>query len=1566
MNPERWKQVDQILQQALSRPPASLQSFLEEACAGDEDLRHEVESLLDHERRAGSFIDSPAPGIAGADRTQHSHPDFVGRTLLHYRIVDKIGEGGMGEVFLAQDTSLDRKVALKFLPQELQQDPAAHKRFIREAHAAAALDHPYICHINEVAQSEGRDFIVMEYVDGDTLKDTLARGLLPLKEALQIAGEIAEALEAAHGKGIIHRDIKPTNIMMTKTGHAKVMDFGLAKLMRPHMGGTETITALPDEGDTAAGVVLGTVGYMAPEQIRAQDVDQRADIFAFGCVLYEMLSGRRAFQGATAADTMSAILTGEPPALSGAREHVSPVLERIVRRCLEKRPDDRFSSARDLGFALQAVAEAVPREAARRLEEPRPYPGLAAFTEEDDEHFFGRDEEVATLWRKIPEWSLLALIGPSGAGKTSFLRAGIVPHAPPGWRCLVATPGQAPFAGLARALAPAFAGDAGAFQKLLDFHQPEVALPLVTRWRERVDRGLVIVDQFEELYTLNGDDVQGQFAELLGRIAALDGVHVLLSMRDDFFFQCSAHEALSGVFSSVTPLRPLSRAALADALIEPAKRFGFAFEDDGLVEEMVQVVEGERGVLPLLAFAVARLWEERDRERKVLTREGYERLGGVAGALAQHAEAALERIRTARASIVRELFRNLATAQQTRCVVDAAELLSVFPEDKRGDAREVLEQLVDARLLTSFEVEAPDGTRHHRVEIVHESLLQRWPRLVRWQAQDEEGMVLRDQLRQAAHLWEEKGRTDDLLWTGTAYQEFALWRGRYPGALTALEETFANAMVKTARRRKRLLTVAVVSVITVLACVALAIGISRQQATRARDVAEAEALRAEAGKLLALGRAEIDRYPTAALAYARKSLELADTPEARRFAVEVLWRGPVARILPVDTIAKQMGVPDDIVFERTALSPDGRWLATQSTDGRVLLFPCDGGPPRYLPAESDGYSFALGFGPQSDLLIAAGSRRSLRFLSVPDLREVRRIKLGGVASQGRIEGGRLVAITKMFLDDTHSLIRTWPLSLGEPKTLARLDGSGGFDIDATGTRLAYALGRTLFLRRLDVSGPSHERVLGQLRDGCFQVYFLGKGDRLISHDMSGEVRLWYSDKGIPTRLLGTSSSFGGLLAIDRDGWRVAVGGPNVSVALWDFRGPPDAEPIALKRPDQFNSLETSFDSSGQWLATNNSFAVAFWPLSSPSMRTLHGREGLCYRLAFSPDSRWLASCPVGRPTRLWPIDPADGVMRTLAPSQPCFALTFAPVGSHLLVGDSGGGAFLYQMAEGSPHPLQTGWEGAVFNGTLALAFDPQRHRAAACPADINPAIRNPKLRVLRVWDLESGEGRTYSLAHLTDASWPGFGAIRFAPDGSLYAAGKGGVFHLVLPTVPDGTVSAETLCAAGRARLDLSRDGRQLLVWASRRRVEQEFEELLVFDLSTNTSRRITTHGQRLWDAALDSTGRIVVTGDVAGILRAGPVTGEEPHLLLGHTGVVSALAVSPDGRWIASEGDDVIHLWPMPDVTKPPLQTLPHAELMMKLDALTNLRVVPDASSSTGWKLDIGPFPGWKEVPTW
>ena len=289
---------------------------------------------------------------------------MIGQTISHYHVLEKIGQGGMGEVFLAQDTVLNRKVALKFLPQQMEQNVTARKRFLREAQSAAALDHPFICHIHEIGEAEGKDFIAMEYVEGQTLKEKLLRGPLPLKEGLTLALEMVQALEKAHQKEIVHRDLKPSNIMVTSDGHVKVMDFGLAKQTSP--AGAEnaqehTVTQL-----TEVGTPIGTPGYMSPEQIRGQPLDTRSDLFSLGVILYEMLTGAHPFRRNSGMETASAILAETPASLSQYTPQASPSLQQSLDKLLAKQTGERYQSIQEVHTDLADLLEDVgPRDLGR-------------------------------------------------------------------------------------------------------------------------------------------------------------------------------------------------------------------------------------------------------------------------------------------------------------------------------------------------------------------------------------------------------------------------------------------------------------------------------------------------------------------------------------------------------------------------------------------------------------------------------------------------------------------------------------------------------------------------------------------------------------------------------------------------------------------------------------------------------------------------------------------------------------------------------------------------------------------------------------------------------------------------------------------------------------------------------------------------------------------------------------------------------------------------------------------------------------------------------------------------
>ena len=363
MTPERWKQIDELAQSALERGVAERVAFLDEACVGDDELRREVESQIAYQQQASKFLEEPAFKHAAefiAD-PQTETESMEGRTISHYSILRKLGAGGMGEVYLAQDTTLSRKVAIKFLSDHSSAGDQASRRLVREAKAAAALDHPHICAVYEVGEEAGYSFIVMQYVEGETLASRIQRQPLESREALDIAVQIADALAEAHSRRIIHRDVKPQNVMLTASGQVKVLDFGLARVVREgslidSISETESLLSVP-------GAVIGTVPYMSPEQVRGEALDGRSDIFSFGAVLYEMLSGRNPFQAESLGGTMSSILTKEPAPLARYVSEAPDELQRIVRKALSKDKEGRYQGIKDLLIDLRELKQELEFEA---------------------------------------------------------------------------------------------------------------------------------------------------------------------------------------------------------------------------------------------------------------------------------------------------------------------------------------------------------------------------------------------------------------------------------------------------------------------------------------------------------------------------------------------------------------------------------------------------------------------------------------------------------------------------------------------------------------------------------------------------------------------------------------------------------------------------------------------------------------------------------------------------------------------------------------------------------------------------------------------------------------------------------------------------------------------------------------------------------------------------------------------------------------------------------------------------------------------------------------------------
>ena len=374
MTDARWQRVKELFQAAVERPVEERGAFLVSAAGGDDELRRDVEALLSADAAGSGFLDRlpvasetllADPLRAPPAPMGEPPPRMVltsGRRVGAYEIVAPVGAGGMGEVYMARDTRLDRIVAIKVVALDVAPDSHGRERFEREARVVAALNHPHICTLHDVGNQDGIDFLVMEFLEGETLAARLSRGPLAMAHALRLAVQIASALDKAHGAGIVHRDLKPGNIFLVRTGGAsapptaKLLDFGLAKtITRAGLSSASGVTRAPDL--TERGLIVGTVQYMAPEQIEGKEADGRTDIFAFGTVLFEMLTGKKAFEAASNAGLMAAILEREPPTLSSLQPLATPALDRLVATCLAKDPDDRWQTARDLMRELRWLAD---------------------------------------------------------------------------------------------------------------------------------------------------------------------------------------------------------------------------------------------------------------------------------------------------------------------------------------------------------------------------------------------------------------------------------------------------------------------------------------------------------------------------------------------------------------------------------------------------------------------------------------------------------------------------------------------------------------------------------------------------------------------------------------------------------------------------------------------------------------------------------------------------------------------------------------------------------------------------------------------------------------------------------------------------------------------------------------------------------------------------------------------------------------------------------------------------------------------------------------------------------
>jgi serine/threonine protein kinase len=889
---------------------------------------------------AGSRAVTTAPepqGSAPAPPIVEALPP--GSRIGQYELIRLLGRGGMGEVYLARDLRLGRLVAIKFLAEH---GAGVTERFLTEARATARCNHENIVVIHDVGEHDGRPYMVLEYVEGQTLGTwwserahshheragehghaSGARVPLAPSRAVELMLPVVRALAYAHDLGIVHRDLKPANLMLSSTDAIKVLDFGIAKLREE----------AADEGPeglayaAAPGLIIGTLPYMSPEQLEGDEVDHRTDIWAVGIMLFEMVTGTHPTMspdgGALPGFVLDTVDLDVPmPSVSERQPDLGP-LAGIIDRCLIKNREHRTSSARVLQQELEAVAQG--RRAMALSEDQNPFAGLASFQEGDADRFFGRNREIAALVARLRSQPLVAVAGPSGAGKSSLVRAGVIPalkRSGEGWDAFVMRPGRRPLVALADVLVrlsqqatdrrtdepPHAPRTRAALCEHLRAAPGQLGAELRT-WAQRKHRQVVLfVDQLEELYTLGTEP-----AEVQAFIACLDGVaddassplRVILSVRSDFLDRVAEHRSfMSEVGRGLWFLSPLDRDGLREALVRPVEAMDHRYEEAGMVESMLEAVAATPGALPLLQFAASKLWSLRDRERRLLTRDSYQAMGGVAGMLASHADTVLAAMTSVRLARARDVLERLVTPERTRAIAGMSELREL-PGDA-GEIEQVVHFLVDARLLVI------DGEGDERtVELVHESLIHGWPTLARWLDENREDAVFLDRLRGAAAQWENSDRDEGMLWRGEPAAEAHAWRMRRRGPLGRREQAYLDAVqalaTRTTRRRRQLVagTMAVLAGLLVAASVALvwiqrAEAAAREQATLARASAatvkeQYAALAVKEGELRgSLGREQQARTQAESAQRAAEQAQR-DADQARQLAEAEAARAQAAR-----------------------------------------------------------------------------------------------------------------------------------------------------------------------------------------------------------------------------------------------------------------------------------------------------------------------------------------------------------------------------------------------------------------------------------------------------------------------------------------------------------------------------------------------------------------------------------------------------------------------------------------------------------------------------------------------
>lgn len=1244
-----------------------------------------------------------------------------------------LGKGGMGEVWLARDTRLGRRVALKFL---LTVNAQHAGRFFVEAKATAQLSHENIVALYDIGDQNGCPYMVLEYVPGKTLSswilerkaDDHVQGV-PAARIASLMLPVARALQCAHEAGIVHRDLKPANIMLADSGTVKVLDFGVAKLVREAIDSNlDTPDVSPMQwpsknSDLAAltetGAMVGTRSYMAPEQWWGEPVDARTDIWALGIIMYQLAVGEHPCGSPLTPEVLLEVAKREIP-MPSVRERLPNIgrLGIVIDRCLMKFRDDRLPSSAELCLQLEEIAREHFKVHSdnRHDEELNPYAGLSAFQERDAAFFFGRETMVEHILLRLTDAPLLALVGSSGAGKSSLARAGVIPALVRGgeaWEAFVVRPGPFPLAMLADLLlqhswqrsslsadAPSsrrdhFSAEPNQRETMVQQLQNEpgfFGVQLRSRAARRREHIFLFVDQFEEAFTLASESDRQSFFQCLTGAAddSTSPVRVMISIRHDFLDRvASTSGILAELISRGTVLvGPLDRSGLHRALTAPAEAFSFRMESDSMINEMLDVLVRSTSALPLLQFTAARLWDGRDRDRRLLTEATYRQFGGVEGALASHANSIVAAMTGAEKKWAKTLLLRLVTSESTRAIVTRRELAEIGGHSA-PDVERVLARLVDARLLVV------EGTGiESTVELIHESLITRWPLFQQWleEGKDEARFLIR--LRTAAKEWEREGRPEGLLWRSDSADEARRYWKSNPGTqgtttLSAREVQFLEAIISLGERERQRKRWTVGIVITSLGAVALVVSVlalrASQQAERANSEAaraneeairtknanidaELNALRARNATRMAIAR-EHEDDPTTVLAVLRE-IEKESVPRGWNDLVVSARNSSTARAVLVHGDAVR-----DVQFH-----PDGKRVVTACLDGTVRVWNADGSGAPLILRGHESAVWSAAFSPDGKRIVSASHDRTVRIwnsdgsgqtivlrgheavvneaafspdgkriVSASRDRTIRVWNADGTGESVVLRGHEEMAYSAAFLGDAEQVVS---VSFDKTVRVWNSDGSGHPTILRGHDDYVYAVAihpdrkhfvtasgdKTIRLWRLGEDKPI--RIFQGHEGDVYGVAFGLEGKRIVSASQDKTVRIWNTGgTGSPMIIRGHTGN-ANRVSFSPDGKRVASASYDQSVRIWDVD---DATRRLVTKSSSGAAYGARFSPNGQFIAASaDDGSVSLWDATNLELRrTLQGHTALAYALAWSPDSRRIATGGTDKAIRVWSLNDPD-------------------------------------------------------------------------------------------------------------------------------------------------------------------------------------------------------------------------------------------------------------------------------------------------------------------------------------